>query len=149
MGLERTLEAEVVMSSKLMGFVGLALVSVVALLPIAQADQPSFVFPDGCCFYNDQTVRTVVPPASFPNTGLDNFYAFPSGGAVGQEPVVAVAPGADGYHGGHWKFIAVTWNSGETPTLLTSEAAVLAAQALGQVTLTRVPANDFLCPIQF
>jgi hypothetical protein len=149
MGFEMTPGAEVAMSLKWMVVVGLALVSAVVLLPAARADRPSFVFPDSCCFYNDQTVRTVVPPAAFPNTGLDNFYAFPSGGATGQEPVVAVAPGAVGYHGGHWKFFAATWNPGSTPTLLTSEAAVLAAQSAGLVTLTRVPANDFLCPIQF
>ncbi len=137
------------MSLKLMSLVALAVVTMVAVLPSARADTPPFVFPDGCCFYNGQTVRTVVPPAAFPNTGLDNFYAFPSGGATGQKPVVAVAPGADGYHGGHWKFSAATWNTGASPTLLTSEAAVLAAQSMGLVTLTRVPANDFLCPIQF
>jgi len=34
------------------------------------------------------------------------------------------------------------------PYLLTSEAAVLAAYMAGDVTVTRVPANDFLCPIQ-
>jgi hypothetical protein len=35
-----------------------------------------------------------------------------------------------------------------TPYLLTSEAAVLAAAAAGDVTVTRVPGNDFKCPIQ-
>jgi len=40
----------------------------------------------------------------------------------------------------------VSWNV--TPYLLTSEAAVLAADAAGDVTVTRVPANDFKCPIQ-
>jgi len=33
--------------------------------------------------------------------------------------------------------------------LLTLEAAVLAAQSASDVTVTRVPAMDFLCPIQF
>jgi hypothetical protein len=114
----------------------------------AQAGPPPFVFPDGCCFYEDTTVRTVVPPAAVPKEGTDNFYAFPSSAAPGQKGVVAVAPGDIGYHGGHWKFFAVTWNAGETPVLLTSEAAVLAAQAAGDVTVTRVPGNDFKCPIQ-
>ena len=40
----------------------------------------------------------------------------------------------------------MTWN--DTPYLLTSEGAILAAEAAGDVTITRVPANDFLCPIQ-
>ena len=42
----------------------------------------------------------------------------------------------------------VTFNSGVTPYTLTSEEAVLAAQAAGDVTVTRVPENDFKCPIQ-
>ena len=32
--------------------------------------------------------------------------------------------------------------------LLTSESRVLAADAAGDVTITRVPENDFKCPIQ-
>ena len=36
-----------------------------------------------------------------------------------------------------------------TPYLLTSEAAVLAAGMAGDVTIDRVAANDFKCPIQF
>ncbi len=108
--------------------------------------RPAFVFPDGCCFYEGRMVRTVVPPASNPQRGRDNFYAFPSGGAAGQKGVVAVAPGDRDYHGGHWAFHAVTFNV--TPYLLTSEAAVLAAAAAGDVSVARVPANDFKCPIQ-
>jgi hypothetical protein len=122
---------------------------VVALGGTAQADPPGFVFPnDDCCFYEGTSVRTVVPPASAPQEGLDNFYGFPSGGAAGQKGVVAVAPGDPDYHGGHWKFFAVTFNSGVTPYLLTSEQDVLDAQAAGDVTITRVAENDFKCPIQ-
>jgi hypothetical protein len=40
----------------------------------------------------------------------------------------------------------VTWNV--APYLLTSDEAVLAAAAAGDVTITRNPAADFLCPIQ-
>ncbi len=112
----------------------------------AAASRPPFVFPDGCCYYKGTIVRTVVPPASDPQAGIDNFYGFPASAAAGQKGVVAVAPGAVDYHGGHWKFFAVTWNV--TPFLLTSETAVLAAGAGGDVTVTRVPGNDFKCPIQ-
>jgi len=126
----------------------LALVLLGATLTSAQAETPPFVFPDGCCFYNGAVVRTVVPPASTPQEGRDNFYAFPNAATLGQKGVVGVIPGAPGYHGGHWRFYAVTFNAGVTPYLLTSEAAVLAAQAAGDVTITRVPANDFRCPIQ-
>ncbi len=109
-------------------------------------DPPPFVFPAGCCYYNGQVVRTVVPPAATPQEGIDNFYGFPAGAAAGQLGVAAVAPAAPGYHGGHWKFHTVTWNV--TPYVLTSEAAVLAAAAPGDVTVTRVPESDFKCPIQ-
>jgi len=107
---------------------------------------PPFVFPAGCCYYNGQVVRTVVPPAATPQEGIDNFYGFPAGAAAGQLGVAGAAPGAPAYHGGHWKFHAVTWNV--TPFLLTSEGAVLAAAAAGDVTVTRVSENDFKCPIQ-
>lgn len=108
--------------------------------------RPAFVFPGGCCFYEGQMVRTVVPPASTPQEGRDNFYAFPNGAAAGQKGVVAVVPGDRDYHGGHWAFHAVTFNV--TPYLLTSEEAVLAAAAAGDVSIARVAANDFRCPIQ-
>jgi len=107
---------------------------------------PPFVFPSGCCYYEDIVVRTVVPPARTPKTGRDNFYGFPSGAVAGQKGVVAVIPGDVGYHGGHWAFHAVTFNV--PPYLLTSEQAVLAAAAVGDVTITRVPGMDFRCPIQ-
>lgn len=119
-----------------------------ATLAPAQAGKPGFVFPGGCCFYNGTTVRTVVPPAIFPNTGIDPFYGV-TNGAAGQKGVVGVAPGDVGYHGGHWEFFSVTFNGGVTPYLLMSESAVLAAQTAGDVTVARVSANDFLCPIQF
>ena len=113
---------------------------------VTNAGVPPFVFPGGCCYYEGRVVRTVVPPASNPQQGRDNFYGFPGTAAPGQKGVVAVAPGDTDYHGGHWAFQAVIWNV--TPYLLTSEAAVLAAAATGDVTVTRVPASDFKCPLQ-
>ena len=112
-----------------------------ALSPPTALARPGFVFPAGCCFYEGLMVRTVVPPAASPQSGRDNFYGVPD-----QKGVVGVAPGDTDYHGGQWKFHAVTWNV--TPYLLTSEAAVLAAAGAGDVTITRVAANDFKCPIQ-
>lgn len=119
---------------------------VIALvLPVtsAFAATPGF----GNLYYNGTIVRTVVPPAAFPNEGRDNFYKV-TNGAAGQLGIASVAPGADGYHGGHWKVFTVTFNEGATPVLLTSQAAVLAAQAAGSVTVTRDGAADFLCPVQ-
>ena len=119
---------------------------VIALvLPVtsAFAATPGF----GNLYYNGTIVRTVVPPAAFPNQGLDNFYKV-TNGAAGQLGIASVAPGADGYHGGHWKVFTVTFNEGATPFLLKSQAEVLAAQTAGSVTVTRVGAADFLCPVQ-
>jgi hypothetical protein len=117
----------------------------VLALPIGSvfAATPGF----GNLYYNGTIVHTVVPPAAFPNTGLDNFYKV-TNGAAGQLGVASVAPGADGYHGGHWKVFIVTFNQGATPVLLTSQAAVFAAQSAGTVTVTRNASADFLCPVQ-
>jgi hypothetical protein len=116
------------------------------ILTSSLAERPPFVFPTGCCFYNDNMVRTVVPPAAFPSAGRDNFYGFSTDAAEGQKGVVAVVPGAPGYHGGAWRFFSVTWNV--APYLLTSETAVLDAETAGDVTITRDPTMDFRCPIQ-
>lgn len=114
---------------------------VLALAVPAMAARPGFVFPDGCCYYDGDIVRTVVPPASFPGTGTDNFYEVP-----GQRAVVAAAPGDVDYRGGHWAFHEVSWNV--APYALTSEEAILAAEDAGDVTVTRDASKDFLCPIQ-
>ena len=118
---------------------------VALVLPVSSAfaATPSF----GHLYYNGTIVRTVVPPAAFPNEGRDNFYKV-TNGAAGQLGIASVAPGADGYHGGHWKVFTVTFNEGASPVLLTSQAAVLAAQSAGSVTVTRDGAADFLCPVQ-
>jgi hypothetical protein len=117
----------------------------VLALPVSSvfAATPGF----GNLYYNGAIVRTVVPPAAFPNTGIDNFYEV-TNGATGQLGIASVAPGADGYHGGHWKVFTVTFNPDTTPLLLTSQGAVLAAQSAGTVTVTRNASADFLCPVQ-
>ncbi len=119
--------------------------AIALVLPVtsAFAATPGF----GNLYYNGTVVRTVVPPAAFPNEGRDNFYKV-TNGAAGQLGIVAVAPGNSGYHGGHWKVFTVTFNSEITPVLLTSEQAVLSAQNAGMVTVTRNAAADFLCPVQ-
>jgi hypothetical protein len=118
----------------------LALVAIVAVAALASAEVGF-----GELFYNGSVVRTVVPPAKMTNMGTDNLYAI-MGGASGQLPVAAVAPGDRDYKGGKWAFHSVTWNT--TPYLLTSEAAVQTAAGAGDVTITRVYENDFKCPIQ-
>ncbi len=105
------------------------------------AAQPGF----GHLYYNGTVVHTVVPPSET-TVALDNFYAV-TNGASGQLGIASVAPGNPNYHGGHWIKNLVTFNSGVTPYLLTSEAAVLAAAAAGDVAV-QYNAGTFLCPIQ-
>src|SRR5712692_2391798 len=122
-----------------------ALFAIALALPVTSifAAEPGF----GKLYFNGTIVRTVVPPAAFPNEGRDNFYEV-SHGAAGQLGIAAVAPGSADYHGGAWKVFTVTFNSGVSPTLLTSEQAVLFAQAAHTVTVTRNSSADFRCPIQ-
>jgi hypothetical protein len=122
-----------------------ALFALALALPVTSvfAAEPGF----GKLYFNGTIVRTVIPPAAFPNAGRDNFYKV-TNGAGGQLGIAAVAPGSANYHGGAWKVFTVTFNQGVTPTLLTSEQAVLSAQAANMVTVTRSSAADFRCPIQ-
>ena len=82
-----------------------------------------------------------MPPAAAPKEGVDNLYAIP-----GQRAVAAVAPGDRDYHGGKWAFHSVSWNV--EPYELNSEEDVLAASDRGDIQITRIPENDFKCPIQ-
>jgi hypothetical protein len=101
----------------------------------------------GSLFHDGEIVGTVVNPGHVdPGTGNDPFYAV-TNGASGQLGIAGVAPGDGPYHGGNWAFYAVTFNPGVTPYLLTSDEAVFAAAANGDVTVTRVPDRDFRCPV--
>lgn len=100
----------------------------------------------GSLFLNGATVGTVVPPAATPNEGTDPFFVV-TNGATGQLGIAGIGPGEVGYHGGHWAVTLVTFKAGISPYLLTSDEAVAAALAAGDVTETRASANDFLCPI--
>ena len=113
----------------------------------AFADSSNAAVGFGTLFYNGGTIHTVIPPAAFPNSGTDPFYKV-TNGAAGQLGIAGVAPGTAGYHGGAWAVNLVTFNDRVAPYLLTSAAAVQAAAAAGDVTVTRVPAADFRCPVQ-
>ena len=119
--------------------------AIALVLPVSSAFAATPGF--GNLYFNGTVVRTVIPPAAFPNAGLDNFYKV-TNGASGQLGIASVAPGSVNYHGGHWKVFTVTFNTGIEPALLTSEQAVLSAESAGMVTVTRNAAADFLCPIQ-
>src|SRR3989442_12134700 len=86
---------------------------VIALvLPVtsAFAATPGF----GNLYYNGSIVRTVVPPAAFPNEGRDNFYKV-TNGPTGQLGIASVAPGSSGYHGGHCEGFIVKLNNSKVP----------------------------------
>ena len=100
----------------------------------------------GHLFLDGAVVRTLGTPAALPNGGSDLIYAF-SSGAAGQLAVTAVGPGTGDFHGGAWAVHVVTWTAGVTPYLITSDEAVDAAVAAGDVTVTRNEAADFRCPV--
>ncbi len=116
-----------------------------ALAASADGANPAVGF--GMLFYNGGTVRTVVVPSAFPNSGTDPFFKV-TNGAAGQLGIAGVAPGSADYHGGAWAVNLVTFKAAVTPYLLTSAQAVQTAATAGHVTVTRVPAADFRCPVQ-
>ena len=98
-------------------------------------------------YLNGSIVGTTVTPAPVPaGTGTDPFYKVTSG-VSGQLGIAGVGPNAGPYHGGDWQVFLVAFNSGVTPFLLTSADAVTVAEARGEVTVKRAPADDFRCPI--
>ena len=101
----------------------------------------------GLLFHDGGTIRTVVVSAPVPGGGTDPFYAV-TNGAQGQLGIAGVAPGDGPYHGGSWEVFTVTFRDGVTPYLLTSDEAVFAAQAAGDVIVARNASADFRCPVQ-
>jgi len=101
----------------------------------------------GQLFHDGSVVGTVVTPAPIAEgSGTDPFYKV-TNPAPGQLGIAGVAPGDGPYHGGSWQVYLVTFNSGVTPYLLTSDEAVAAAEAAGDVTVTRAAGADFRCPV--
>ena len=109
-------------------------------VPASASASKGFLFHDGA------TVGTVVTPVAFPGGGVDPLYNV-TNGAAGQLGIAGVAPGDGPYHGGAWAVYHVTFRAGVTPYLLTSDEAVRAAEAAGDVTVTRAPEDDFRCPV--
>ena len=101
----------------------------------------------GQLFHDGSVVGTVVTPSPIADgSGTDPFYKV-TNGATGQLGIAGVAPGDGPYHGGDWQVYLVTFNAGVTPYLLTSDEAVAAAKAAGDVTVTRAAGADFRCPV--
>ena len=125
----------------------IALAAVAGAMVVSLSASASATAGKGFLFHNGDVVRTVVPPAAIPHGGNDPFYSV-TNGAEGQLGIAGVAPGDGPYHGGHWAVYLVTFNPGVEPYLLTSDEAVFAAEAAGDVTVTRNADADFLCPVQ-
>ena len=98
-------------------------------------------------FHDGKVAGTVVTPAPIPaGTGTDPFYKV-TNGVEGQLGIARVAPGDGAYHGGSSQVHLVAFKPGVKPHLLTSEDAVAAAAASGEVTVTGAPEADFRCPV--
>src|SRR5437016_9972754 len=126
---------------RMIAFAALAGAMVLALSASASAGAGK-----GFLFHDGGIIRTVVPPSAFPHQGIDPFYKV-TNGAQGQLGIAGVAPGDGPYHGGAWKVFTVTFATGVSPYLLTSDEAVFTAQRAGDVTVTRAGAADFRCPV--
>ena len=98
----------------------------------------------GFLFLDGDTVGTTVVPAPVPGGGTDPFFMV-TNGVEGQLGIAGVGPGQPGYTGGDWAVFQVTFTV--APYLLTSDEAVAAAEAAGDVTVMRDAAADFRCPI--
>jgi opacity protein-like surface antigen len=126
---------------------GIVLLVVLAVAIAAQAETAAAAQPVKTeIWYQNQLVRTLLPPAHTPKEGTDVFYMVPGVGGV-----AALAPGDLGYHGGHWKvFVASGVSAGDIATYggLNSASEVMQAATAGAIVLTRRADLDFLCPIQ-
>jgi hypothetical protein len=118
-----------------------AFIALVVVLPATATTGKGQLFHDGA------VVGTVVTPSPIAaGSGTDPFYNV-TNGASGQLGIAGVAPGDGPYHGGSWQVFLVTFNPAVTPYLLTSDEAVMAAEAAGDVTVTRAGDADFRCPV--
>ena len=124
-----------------------ALAAIVGAVVMAGSLPASATTGKGNLFHDGTVVGTVVVPVAISGQGTDPFYEV-TNGVAGQLGIAGAAPGSAGYKGGHWAVSAVTFRAGVTPYLLKSAAEVQTAQTAGDVTVTRTPAADFLCPVQ-
>jgi hypothetical protein len=125
----------------------MALVAALVVTALAVALPAMATTGKGSLFHDGAVVGTVVTPSPITaGTGQDPFYNV-TNGAAGQLGIAGVAPGDGPYHGGSWQVWLVTFNPGVTPYLLTSDEAVAAAEAAGDLTVTRAGSADFRCPV--
>ncbi|MGH3464331.1 MAG: hypothetical protein ACRDP9_22915 [Kribbellaceae bacterium] len=115
-----------------------------AAAPFAAADSGTATAGFGLLYHGGDIVRTVVTPTSTPGKGVDPIFAF-SSGVAGQLSVTTVAPGGPGYHGGRLGRLRRQLEHHPVPADL--RRGIATANAAGEITLTRMPAADFVCPV--
>jgi hypothetical protein len=98
----------------------------------------------GQLYHDGEVLRTFGVPSTLPHGGRDPLFVF-TNGVSEQLSVTSVAPGDQGYHGGAWAVYEVAFTG--DPYLLTSDEAIAAAAAGGDVTVTRSASQDFRCPV--
>lgn len=119
--------------------------SLLALAAPALADSANARVGFGQLFYDGAVVRTVATPTSQPGAGVDAIYTFSGEKTNDQLSITSAAPGDRDYHGGRWAVHVVEWHV--EPYTITSDADLFAAAAAGDVSITRMPAGDFVCPV--
>jgi len=128
---------------KRLGPILFSLALIATILPSSASAAPP---PRGRLYLDGEIVRTIALPASVPHGGLDPLYQVTNGTSE-QLGIAGVGPGDPDFHGGLWAVYTVTFNRGVTPYLLTSDEDVMAAEAAGDVTVTRQPSLDNRCPV--
>jgi hypothetical protein len=125
----------------------LPILGAAAALSVALAASPVAAGgPPDVGFYVDGSLyRTIGTPTDLSGTGapahsFDTIYAL--GGTLLN--VAEAKPGDTDYNGGRWMVTAIEWHT--TPTQLTSEEQVLAAEAAGDLSIGGV-VKYFVCPV--
>src|SRR5262249_153192 len=98
-------------------------------------------------YHDGSVVGTTAPPSPIAPGRRTHPLSNVTNGVAEQLGIAGVAPGNGPYHGGSWQVFLVTFTRGVTPYLLTSDEAVAAAAAAGDVTVTRSTNADFRCPV--
>jgi hypothetical protein len=124
----------------------IAAAAITAIALLALASPASAKAGKGFLFLDGQVFGTTVPPSALPHGGNDPLFSV-TNGVEGQFGIAGVGPGQPGYNGGAWEVYQVTFIV--APYLLTSDEDVMAAQAAGDVTVSRDAGADFRCPVTF
>lgn len=121
-------------------FAAFPLLAILLVALAAPAGARSF----GTIYAEGEAYRTFGNPARVdPGTGTDPIVAFTN---FDQGGVAEFAPGP-GSHGGRWAVWLATWVDPGDAHLLTDFDDVMALVSAGEITLQRMPAADFRCPI--